>query len=67
MGAKSRPLGIHCCTEKERNYALPYTLCQGLSQDFNRKFLEIYTTLGTWATIIILQKIYWEIWATIDL
>ena len=32
-----------------------------------QKFSEILATLGIWATIIILQKIYSEILATLDL
>ena len=31
-----------------------------------RKFSEIWTTLGIWAIIIILQNDQWEIWATLD-
>ena len=32
-----------------------------------RKFSEIYTTLGIWATMIILRYDQREIWATLDL
>ena len=31
------------------------------------KFSEIYTTLGIWVTIIILQNDYLEIWTTLDI
>ena len=32
-----------------------------------RKFSEIKTTLGIWASIVILQNNKWEVWATLDL
>ena len=32
-----------------------------------RKFMEILTILGIWATLIILQNDKWKIWATLDL
>ena len=32
-----------------------------------RKFLEILTILGIWATLIILQNDKWKIWVTLDL
>ena len=32
-----------------------------------RKFSEIYTTLGIWGSVFILQSNYWDIWTTLDL